>query len=206
MTLAELVIRVQTQIRAELAAASLDVSDLHDDSIEQWGDEELINVILILKDSRHFPELVTIDGSLTFTSGSADLPDDFWWPKTAKQQESMYDLLSLKVTANDVTKRHTSLVSPAEFARFDSSNFVLTPSNKFPVGMIADKVYIKPTDITAGYFDYINTHQAIEDGTQFDAVGDNVLVALVMARYYEYLELPDLQALAYGKAESYGNK
>ena len=206
MTLAELIIRVQTQIRAELPAASLSVSDLDDDSIEQWGDEELINVILILKDPKHFPELVAIDESLTFSSGSASLPEDFWWPKLTSQQNDLYNLLSLKVTANSVTKRHASLVLPAEFARFDSSNFVLTPSDKFPVATIADKVYIKPTDITAGYLDYITTHQAISSGTQFDAVGDNVLVALVMARYYEYRELPELQALAYGKAQSYGNK
>jgi len=203
MTLAELRTRVKTQLRAEMSTPS--VSDLDDNSIEQWGDEELINVILILKDSRHFPALVSIDHSLTFTSGSVALPSDFWWPKSANQQESMKDLLSLKVTANAVTKRRATPLTPSEFAGFDSSNFVLTPSTKFPVWMIADQIYVKPTTITAGYLDYIVEHQAISSGTQFDAVGDNVLVQLVMARYYDFRELPDLQAQALKRANDYGN-
>jgi len=204
MTQAEILTRVKTQIRAEMGTPS--VSDLHATTISQWATEELYNVILILKDSRHFPSLVAIDTSLTFTSGSAALPSGFWWPSTVKQQEGMKDLLTLKVTANSVTKRYTPLLTPDEYARLDSSNFVLTPSTKFPIGMIADKVYVKPTTITAGYIDYITTHQAIASGTEFDEVGDNVLISLILARYYEYRELPDLQALAYGRATSFGNK
>ena len=205
MTLANLRIRVKTQLRAELAAASLSVSDLHNDSIDQWANEELINVILILRDSRHFTALVIIDSSITFASGSVALPSNFWWPNTAKQQEGIKDLLTLKVTANSVTYRHAPLKTPSEFAMFDSSNFVLTPNSSFPVGMIADKVYIKPTNLTAGFLDYIKTHQDIASGTQFDAVGDNVLIALVMSRYYEYREFPELQAQVLVKANSYGD-
>ena len=181
------------------------LNDLDDASIAQWANEEVYNAIILLGDSLHFPSLNQIDKSLTFISGSVALPDDFWFPKTEKQQKKFVeDFISLKVDANDVDKRRVALLSPVEFARQDSSNFVLTPTTIFPAGMIADKVYIKPTTITQGYLDYITTHQIINDsaGTELDELGDNVLFRLVMARFYEYRELPDLQANALKFAES----
>jgi len=203
MTLAELELRVKTQLRAEMSTPSL--NNLDDDSIKQWANEEVYNAIILLGDPLHFPALNVIDQSLTFSSGSATLPSNFWLPKSdAKKEQYLKSLVSLKVTANSVTKRRTTLLTPVEFARQDSSNFVLTPTVVFPVGMIADKVYVKPTTITQGYLDYVKTHQTISDslGTQIDKKGDNILVRLVMARYYEFRELPDLQANALKFAES----
>jgi len=203
MTLAELELRVKTQLRAEMGTPAL--NNLHDDSIKQWANEEVYNAIILLGNPLHFPELNVIDQSVTFSSGSATLPSDFWFPKSeSKQQSYIKDLVSLKVTANSVTYRRVVLLTPAEFARQDSSNFVLTPTTIFPAGMIADKVYIKPTSITAGFLDYIQTHQTISDslGTQLDEHGDNVLVRLVMARFYEFREFPDLQANALKVAEN----
>jgi len=202
MTLAELELRVKTQLRAEMGTPAL--NNLHDDSIKQWANEEVYNVIIMLGDPQHFPSLNAIDTSLTFSSGKADLPSDFWLPKNeAKTEKYIEDFISLKVTANSVTKRNVVLLSPGEFARQDSSNFVLTPTTIFPAGMIADQVYIKPTSITAGYLDFITTHQTISDslGTEFDELGDNVLVRLVMARFYEFREFPDLQGQALSFAE-----
>ena len=192
MTLANLKIAVKTQIRAELASGSLSVSDIHDDSISQWAGEEIYNVILMLGKT-HYPALNVIDGSLTFSSGSVALPNDFWWPANAENQSIVRDMLSLKLTIATITKKRVRLVSSREFARYDDSNFALTPSLSFPIGMIADKIYIKPTTPIAGYFDYIKTHQAIASGTQFDEIGDNVLVRKILARYFEFNELHDLQ-------------
>lgn len=208
MTLNELKIRVKTEIRAELAAASLSISDLHDDSIAQWANEEVINTILVLGDKRHFPALNVIDSSLTFSpfaGGSAALPTDFWWPETKKSQALLSSLISLKVTTSTSSKRNVRIVDSAEFARYDNSNFVLTANEGLPIGMIADKVYIKPATITTGYLDYIKKHQTIDSshGTQFDNIGDNVLTALVISRYYAFRELPDMQANAMAKAGSY---
>lgn len=203
MTLAELEKRVKTQIRAEMGTPAL--NDLDDNSIKQWANEEVYNAIILLGNPLHFPSLNQIDKSLTFSSGKATLPSDFWFPKTEKQQKKFIEnFISLKVTANSVTKRHVPILLPKEFARQDSSNFVLTPTTVFPAGMIADKVYIKPTTIAQGYLDYITTHQTINDsnGTELDELGDNVLVRLVLARFYEYRELPDLQANALKFAES----
>ncbi len=203
MTLAEIETRVKTQIRAEESSPSL--NNLHDNSIAQWANEEVFNVILLLGNPLHFPALVTIDKSLTFSSGIAILPGDFWFPETKEQQEAFISssLLSLKVTANSVTKRNVTIKTPNEFARQDSSNFVLTPTTVFPCGMIADKVHIKPTSITQGYLDYIEKHDTIDDsnGTQIDELGDNVLIQKILARYYDFRELPDLESKSLAMAE-----
>ena len=205
MTLAELELRVKTQLRAEMGTPAL--NNLHDDSIKQWANEEVFNAIILLGDPLHFHELNVIDTSLTFSSGSAALPTGFWIPKTeSKKEQYLQGLVSVKVTANSVTYRRATLLNPVEFARQDSSNFVLTPTTIFPVVMIADKVYVKPADdtITAGFIDYIKAHQTISDSnsTQLDELGDNVLVRLVMARFYEFREFPDLQANALKAAQN----
>lgn len=101
------------------------------------------------------------------------------------------------MNANGVSERLVRLYTdPAEFARFDSSNFFLTPNVAFPVGLIADKVYVKPTSITSGKFTYVKSHPTITAGqdTVFDDVADNLLILHILKEYYAFIEAPDLKA------------
>ena len=188
MTRAALLARVKTHIRAELASGDLAVNDIHNDSIYEFAQQHCTDVIHILKDTSHFSALVEVDTSFDFSTGSKALPSD-------------YELaLAVKVTTTSpsVTKRNCELLfNPAEFAKRDSANFVLTPDQDHPVVLIADdKAYIKPTTLTTGYLDYVKTHPTLgsSQGTEFDSMGDNVLVNLVLASYYGFLEEFDLQA------------
>lgn len=205
MTLAEIETRVKTNIRAELAAGALSVADLHDDSIAQWANEEVYNVMLLVRNPKHFPALQAVDQSITFSSGTASLPSDFFWINSGKEPDLTLDWVNLKVatTSPAVTKRYVRLLSLSEFARYDSSNFVLTPDQTNPVGAIGTAVYIKPTTLTTGYLTYITKHQTITSvaGTEFDALCDNILIHRIMARYFKYLEMPDLEAISIKLAE-----
>ena len=186
LSLANIRTRVKTHIRAEMATPA--VNDLNNASIDGWANEHCTDVIRILKDPVHFSSLIVPDTSITFSSGYASLPTG-------------YELaLAVKVatTTPTVTKRNCELLfDPQEFAKRDSSNFILTPDNDHPVVLIANaRAYIKPTALTTGYLDYVKKHPTIttSQDTLFDSMGDKVLIDLILSSYYGFLEEYELQA------------
>lgn len=185
---------MKTRVRADEAAPSL--ADLNDASITQWANEETSNVIDQLKDAQHFPSLTVRQTSLTFSSGSASLP-------TSYQR-----YISVTVTANSVTyKRCRIFENHDEFNRYDSSNFILTPTTELPIVLMADKVYVRPSSITAGKIDYIKSHPTISasQDTVFDDTADNLLLSRIAYRYYMFIEEFDLAANVLKEVQSYGN-
>lgn len=197
INLVEIRTRVKTNISAQMAAASLTVYNLHDNSIEQWANEEVSNVMMLVKNPKRFATLQANDISITFSSGIANLPSDFFWINTKQEPDLLLDWVTLKVNTTNpaVTKRYAKLISMSEFARYDNSNFVLTADMTNPVAAIGQKIYIKPTTITQGYLTYITTHQGVNPaGTEFDDFCDNILIHLIMGRYYKFLELAELES------------
>jgi len=170
MTLTTLRTRVKTRIRADLATPT--VADLHDTSITTWANEKKAEVIHLLKDAIHFPSLMVRGTALTFSSGQASFPSDY---EIAQ---------SVRVGSSD--RRCRLFWDPDPFNRFDSSNFVVTPSSDRPLALIADKIYIKPTSFTSGKLDYAKKHPDIasDQDTLFDELGDNVLVELIVSEYF----------------------
>ena len=188
-----------------MASGSLAVNDIHDDSIDGFAQKRTADVINIIaypelpeeeRNARaveHFPELIVTDGSLTFSSGSASIPSTCVTPLTLK----------VTTTSPSVTKKYARLLmDPDEFARWDSSNFVYTPNQERPVALYSDKVYIKPSTLTAGYLDYVKEHPAISGGTKFSPKGDNILIHLILSDYYTFIEEYDLANLHL--VEAYG--
>lgn len=188
--------RVQRRIRADLATASLAVNDLHTDAIDGWANEHTADVINILQDPMHFPSLLVVDGALTFTSGSVAFPSLYQRHVALKVTSTYTDKDGSTVTSTD--RRAQIFTAPDEFAKYDSSNFLLTPTGRWPIALVADKVYVKPTSITAGKFTYIKSHPTIgaSQATVFDDTGDNLLVLLILKEYYTYLEEDGVAALA----------
>lgn len=184
LTQAQLYTRFKTHLRAESATPT--PVDINDASITEFANGRTGDVIKLIKDSVHFPSLQNIDTSLTFASGYATLPADYM----------LATALKVTTTSPVVSKKDCRLTfDHTEFARWDSSNFLLTPSQERPVALVADKVYIKPTTLTTGYFDYIEKHPTISgtQGTVFDDIGDSVLIDLILADYYGFIEEDGLQ-------------
>jgi hypothetical protein len=141
MTVSQLKTRVKRRIRADLATPV--VNDLHDHTIVGWANEFTGDVIHALKDSVYFPTLVETDKSLTFSSGSVALPSDFEYPVSLKVDA---DYQNNAGTTVNVSERSVRLLDDQkQFDTYDSVNFIVTPTKKRPVGLITDKIYIKPT-------------------------------------------------------------
>ncbi len=177
MTRANLVTRVKTRIRADLATPTVD--DLHDNSIYTWANEKLPLVVEMLKDPIHYPALEVIGynlGALTLYAGKkyAALPSNY--------------LRAVTVKVGSTRRKCRLYFDPVEFSRYDSSNFVLTPVSDYPLALAADKIYVLPTSITAAYLDYIKKHPDLSGsvGTSLDGLGDEKLTLLVVAEYYKF--------------------
>ena len=91
-----------------------------------------------------------------------------------------------------------------DFERWDSSNFVLTPSSKMIVALISnDTIRVRPLatatpTFATAYIDYIKTHPTMSagQGTEFSAGADTILVALILSKIYDFLEEPELSKMA----------
>lgn len=199
---AEILLRVQRRVNADLAEASQTINDAHQDSIYGWANEFTVKVIDLLKDPIHFPTLNVTETSLTFSSGSVALPASFQMPRTVTVSASYTDLSGATQT---VTKRKAKIyVDPNKFHRYDSSSFVLTSNGKRPMVLITDKIYVKPTSITSGKIDYIKSHPTIDgsNGTKFDDKGDTALILFILKEYYEFIEAFEAKAMVEKELEA----
>ena len=129
-------------------------------------------------------------------TGQASLPSDFEFATAAV------------VTPTASTTRLATLHYNAEtFRRWDYSNFIYTPNEKFPQCLIEDgSIYVKPLTTASTYqtilLDYIKTHPDLSGGqvTEFDSNADAMLEALVAMRCYDFLEEPELSTKALAEA------
>jgi len=194
MTESQLKTRIKRRIRADLSTPV--VNDLHDNTIVGWANEFTGDVVHALKDSVYFPTLVKTDHSLTFSSGSAALPSDFEYPVSLKVDA---DYQNNAGTPINVPERSVRLLDDQkQFDTYDSVNFIVTPTEKRPVGLITDKIYVKPSSITSGKLTYIKAHPAIDSSnpTLFNDIGDRLLTLFVLREYYMFIEDDGLAALA----------
>lgn len=194
-SLATLQTRVKTRIRADLATPKVD--NLDDTSIKTWANEKTSVVVHILQRPEHFQALHVIEKSIAISSGSGNLPSD-------------YELATaVFVKTTNLAKRKARLLDVPDIELFDESNFITTPTETFPIAYVANgKLYVKPSSITQAYLNYIKKHPTIDNsnGTVWDELADQVLLELIMAEYYSFLEEFDLAAKAEAKARSYGSE
>jgi hypothetical protein len=184
-TIANFRIAVKTKIRGDIATPAID--DLHDNSITQWGDEHVHQVmqmqyqaLLDMKEEADianvFEELITYGQSVTFSSGSVSRPS------------GIFALSSAVVTADSVSNRNARILPIKEFRRYDGRNFVLTPTEELPIITLAGStIKVAPTTITAGKIDFIKDHATIASGILLNPIGYSALVYMVMAEYYEFI-------------------
>jgi len=179
ITRAVLYTRVKTRIRQDLATPA--INDLDDASIVTWAQEKCAQVIALLRDPVHFPTLLVSNVSVTFATESSDRTAAF--PTTYTYERTH----ALRVTGASASGRKARLIFNADdFRRYDSSNFILTPTEARPIAYIADKLRVLPITLTSGKLDYVRAHPAITGaaGTLFDELGDEILVLFVVAEYY----------------------
>ena len=141
----------------------------------------------------HFKSLIISGESLSFATTTSPTITFAALPST--YQRAIAVRVNINYTDKDgntvtLTERRAKLIyNPDDFWRLDSSNFIVTPTGKRPVILIADRIYGKPSP-TTGYIDYVKSHPTIDasNGTKFDDVGDNLLVLLIVRRYYQFIE------------------
>jgi len=192
--------RVKTRIRADLATPLVD--DLHDNSINTWAQEKCAQVIELLDHNVHFPSLFVPSESLTFTTSNTDrranLPSTYQRP------------VALRVTGTSASNRKTRILETSEdFRRFDSSNFLLTPTENRPIAFIGSHVFVLPTTLTTGRFDYIKAHPTIDgsNGTVFDELGDEMLILFIVSEYFSSVpQRHDLAEKALQEALAFAKK
>lgn len=179
LTISQIRTRVYTKLAAELATPSYE--DIHNDSITTWADQAASIVIHTLP-PENFPRLRVIDYSVTLSGGNGSI--------TAINVELP---LAVKVgTSKLATEMYQD---PDDFNRWDSRNFILTPTTRQPVSLVANgRIYVKPTSYTQAYFDYLNKQPGLaSNSTYFNSAGDEMLVNIVSSMAFGYLEEYDLQ-------------
>lgn len=179
----EMTQRVYSRLAADLSNPTY--TDIHVDNLYRWANEE-VNKVINKLDKDHYHDLITLGLSLTNEGGgSFTLPSLFLKP------------LAVTVTTNRIACE--LLKDAEEFKMWDSRNFILTPSLRKPIAFIGDTVYVKPTSVTVCYLDFISEHPDISSmpaDTSLSAMGDTMLVNLLVARCFAFLEEPELAMIA----------
>lgn len=184
VALATLKTRVKSRLEPETSAPTY--NSIHDDQWARWATSLAQEVVAFFyeKDKKQIQALLTINKSLTVTSGVASLAGvtDFALVE------------NFKVTSS---KLKVELLNDRSYAWWDSTNFISTPTANKPIGLVAaDKVNIKPTTdkssnaITQGYLDYFKKHPDIDasNGTLFSAIADDMLEDKMFDRALEATE------------------
>ena len=173
---------INSRVYARLAAdmSSPTYSKIHANNIATFANELTAKVIWFFvekKDLAPIQALLAIDESIALTTGIGALPTDYEAPAGVKVSSS---------------KLRAKLYLTADaFNLWDSSNFIVTPTTRKPIAFVADgNLYVKPTSYTVAYLDYIKTHPTLTGAvtTSFSTVGDTILVSLIVARCFDFLE------------------
>jgi len=176
--------RVFSRLAADLAAPVY--SQIDDANITIWADE-LTPIISMALAKLNIPgelqALAKYSEEIALSDGIGSLPNDY------------ETHLSASILVGSVQKALFRLYDdPAKFGKWDSSNYIVTPIPRKPVGLIVDgEIRIKPNTIATAYLDYIIQHPTVaSNNTKYGKMGDTMLVGGVAARCFDFLEEPDL--------------
>ena len=179
MTFNELKYTLLSRVRAD--ASSPSVNNLDDANIKRWFIEINPLVIRLLKAPEYFQSLIVFDESVTISSGSAVL---------SGLDEDYAMAVSAKVGTEKISAELT--FDPVVFNAFDSKSWLTTPVTDFPIVLVtATKIFVKPTDSTRVYLDYIKEHPDVTDGTVWHQLADSVAIELLAAKYFDFRGYPD---------------
>lgn len=209
ITLTELRTRVKRRVAADLATPV--INDLDDNSIDGWANEHTADVIKLLPSPEDtMRDLVTIDATATITSSQITFPNDYKRFLSLVVSADYTDDSGSTVT---VTKRNVKpFYNVNEFKRFDGSNPTLTASGRYPVCLLADKIYLLPeSGLNSAKLSYVKEHPTITTSQNilFNELGVNLLVLFILRRYYTFLEMFDMaETVSKELAEvvNYGNQ
>ena len=177
--------RVFSRLAADLASPTY--SQIDNANITLWANELTAIISQKLADMKKVDELqglLVIGTSIALNaSGIGSLPADYEASVT------------VKVLVGSNRKRLFRLYKDAsKFAQWDSTNFVLTPTTRKPVGLIAsNQLRVKPVSLSTAYIDYVKEHPDLaSNNTIYEQLGDTMLVGAVAGRCFDFLEEPDL--------------
>ena len=192
ITRATLRTRVKERASADLSTPVL--NDLQDSALDSWANQGTAEVMKNLGNPNlHYRNLMVHQKALSIASGVAALEADYFQPLSLTVKSIYSDKSGASVT---ISERNVKILDdPMDFQRFDEANFLLKVDNKRPICFISDKIYFKQVaGISEGKFNYIKNHPLLSasQGTEFSALGDNLLILYIIKRYYKFLEMPDL--------------
>lgn len=173
-----------------------DVDNLTTEAVQLWANELSIEVIKRIADPKELQALVVLNAEITLSSGVGNLPDGY----------AYYLALKCEITVNSTEKKRPARIfdDPSDFSRFDYVSFATTPPTEYPQALIAQgKASVKPETITKAFLDYYKVHPTIssDQGTVWSQLADNVLLELLIAKYYESHDDVERQNEALKKAE-----
>jgi hypothetical protein len=181
MTLANIKLAVYSRLNPEGGTPAY--TALNEGNITRWAQEKCSEVIRTL-DPSQYQALVITSSALTFSTSGSDAR------ATLPTSPAIIKAVSLKV--GSTSKRCVIYENPEDYARWDSGNFVYTPTSSKPVAKIANGyVYVRPNTITTGVLEYVKVHPTLgaSQDTVFTPIGDNLLIELVVAEVMKSLQL-----------------
>jgi len=193
-SLANIEKRLISRVRPDKTAPAVtDVGNLTTEVVQLWANEETSKLIQQLKSPEHFQALLEYNKVITVGSGKFALP-------TSPAYELAVALRS-EITVNSTAfYRDTEFTyDPNRYAQFDGLGVATTPTIYFPKALIAGgSIYVKPSDVTKVYLDYIMVHPTIASGqgTVWSDFADSVFIERLAYRYYMSKNNPELAAVA----------
>lgn len=166
--------------------------------------------------------LKVVDANLSFSGGQATLPTDFGMAIAVKANVGGVSKKKCILTTDpqifaqlDSANFLTTPTNEFPFVLIADGKAYLKSAlggsitgyldyiRKPPFAMAANgNLYVKPTSHTTSKLDYVKNHPAVSGGTKFSELGDEILVELIVAEVFGFLELPDLTAKAEAKARA----
>jgi hypothetical protein len=188
---------MMSRVRSDKTSPAIDdVDNLTTEVVQIWANELSIDIVRRMTDPVELESLIVFNKELSLSAGSVNLPDDY----------AYYIGVKPETTFNGVKKKRPARVfeNPSDFAAFDNSSFSTTPPKEYPQALIASgKIRVNPESATKLFFDYYKVHPTISSSqdTIWSDSADNVLVELLMAKYYESHDDVERQALSLQEAE-----
>lgn len=194
-TLADIEDRVLARLAADMATPSY--SKINSNNITEFANDRLAKIVHFLASSKlvgDLQALVEMSDSIALSAaGVGALASDFEY--------------HLAVKIDTARTRAKVYLDPDKFAKWDSSNFILTPTSRKPIALIAGgNVRVKPISSSTAYVDYAKTHPTLgaAQDTEFSAYADGLLVILVYSDCLAFLEEFELLGKAHAELKQAG--
>jgi len=204
-TLADIQARVLARLAADMSTPAY--SKIDSDNLTVFANDLInkivwhyINLFLQSKEDRYLAHLQGLmdNQNISLTEGTG--------VGTLTYEAALVTGVTLVISGTTVRKAKL-FYDAAEFIKFDSSNFILTPGDKLAVAHAKlDSIYMRPINdgskYQSAYIEYIKPHPALSGSqdTEFDAACDDMLVLLILSRCFDFLEEPELSNMALKEA------